>query len=72
MRAHWARSGAARIEAGSDDLFSFSLVAVSRADLAELQALQRRYWRELRSLVAASEPPEVAALVLAQVSPLDG
>lgn len=72
LRGHWASSAAARIVAGREDLFSYSLVAVSRADLERIRALQRSYWRELRSLVAASDPPEVAALVLAQIAPLDG
>ena len=68
LRAHWARVGAERVAAGADDLFSFSLVAVSRADLAQIRQLQRRYFRELRGIVAASSPSEVGALVLAQIA----
>ncbi|HHO52140.1 MAG TPA: hypothetical protein ENK18_15015 [Deltaproteobacteria bacterium] len=71
LRGHWARTGAARIADGRDDLFSYGLVAVSRSDLERIRALQRSYWRELSSLVASSGPPEVAALVLAQIAPLD-
>jgi len=68
LRAHWARVGAERVAAGLPDLFSFSLVAVSRADLDTIRQLQRRYFRELRGIVAASSPSEVGALILAQVA----
>ena len=68
LRAHWAQVAAARVAADSADLFSFSLIAVSRADLEQIRQLQRRYFRELRGIVAASSPCEVGALVVAQVA----
>lgn len=68
FRAHWARAAADRIEADLGDLMGFSLIAVSRADLDRIRQLQRRYFREMRSIVAASQPVEVGALVVAQVA----
>lgn len=68
LRAHWAGVAADRVAADAGDLLSFSLVAVSRDDLDRIRQLQRRYFRELRSIVAASQPAEVGALVVAQVA----
>ena len=71
LRAHWARVAADRVAADRGDLFSFSLMAVSRADLDRIRAVQRRSFREIRGIAAASEPPEVGALVVAQVACFD-
>jgi transcriptional regulator with XRE-family HTH domain len=68
LRAHWSSVAAARVAADRDDLLSFSLVAVSRTDLERIRQLQRRTFREIRSIVAASAPVEVGALVLSQVA----
>jgi transcriptional regulator with XRE-family HTH domain len=63
LRAHWARVAADRVAAGVDgDLFSFNVFAVSRADLARIRELQRSFYREVRAIVADSEP-EVAAML---------
>ena len=68
LKGHWARVAADRLDdPRPDDLVSFNLVSVSRADLGRLKQLQRDYFRELRGLVAASAPEEVAALVMMQV-----
>jgi transcriptional regulator with XRE-family HTH domain len=68
LKAHWARVAAERVAApGPDDMTSLNLVTLSEADLVRVQELQRAYFRELRSLVAASEPEEAAALVLMHV-----
>ncbi len=71
LRAHWASAAARRVAEDRGDLFSFSLMAVSRADLERIQQLQRRTFREIRGIAAASEPPEVGALVVAQVAVFD-
>ena len=71
LRAHWASVAAARVAEDQGDLFGFSLMAVSRADLERIRQLQRRYFRELRSIASASEPVEVGALVTAQVATFD-
>jgi hypothetical protein len=71
LRAHWAAVGAARVAEGRPDLFSYSLIALSRADLRRVEELQRAFFRELRGIAAASEPVEVAALVVGQVAAFD-
>jgi transcriptional regulator with XRE-family HTH domain len=68
LKAHWARVAAERLQSPRDqDLVSLNLVTLSRVDLERVRELQRAYFRELRSLVAASEPEEVAAVVMMQV-----
>lgn len=67
LKAHWAQVAADRLDdPRPDDLVSLNLVTVSRADLERVRQLQRAYFRELRSIVASSEPEQVAALVLMQ------
>jgi transcriptional regulator with XRE-family HTH domain len=68
LKAHWAKVAAERLDRPrEDDLASVNLVTLSRADLTRLHELQRAYFRELRSLVAASSPEETAALVVMQI-----
>lgn len=68
LKHHWASVAASRLDRPQpNDLVSLNLVALSRADLARVHDLQRAYFRELRALVAASEPEETAALVLMHV-----
>jgi DNA-binding transcriptional regulator YiaG len=68
LRAHWSQVAANRIAMDQPDLFSFTLVSLSRADLQRVQQLQRAWFREVRGIVAASEPAEVAGLVIAHTA----
>jgi len=68
LRAWWSQVAADRVAGDVGDLFSFSLVAVSRADLERIRQLQRRYFRALRGIVSASHPAEVGAMIIAQVA----
>jgi len=61
-KAFWSRVSLDRIEAGADGTFSYNLFSVSRADLERIRELHRAYFRELRRIVAASEPAECIAL----------
>jgi transcriptional regulator with XRE-family HTH domain len=71
LKAHWSRVAADRAETPrGDELISVNLFALSQDDLERVRALQRAYFRELRSLVAASPAEQVAALVVMQVVPL--
>ncbi|MEZ4323323.1 MAG: hypothetical protein R3F61_38015 [Myxococcota bacterium] len=64
IRAHWAQVGAARIQRGEPgDLFSFNVFAIGREDLARVRDAQRRFYREVRAIVADS-PPEIPALLI--------
>jgi hypothetical protein len=61
-KAFWTRVALERIEAGVQGAFSYNLFSVSRADLERIRELHRAYFRELRRIVAASEPAECIAL----------
>jgi transcriptional regulator with XRE-family HTH domain len=68
LKAHWSRVALERLDAPREaDLVSLNLMTLSRADLERVRQLQRSYFRELRALVASSEPEETAAVVLMQV-----
>lgn len=70
LREHWARVGADRLAAGHPAVFSYNVFAVSRADLEKIHSLQRAFFREVRGLVAESEP-EVAAFLLVMTGALE-
>jgi hypothetical protein len=62
VKMFWAELAAERSKAARPGLFAFNVFAVSRADLARLTDLQRAYLREMRTIIAQSEPSEVVAL----------
>jgi transcriptional regulator with XRE-family HTH domain len=64
LRAFWAKVGVERLEAGVPGTYSYNLFSVSRADLERIRALHRNYFRELRAIVAASQPAECVALAI--------
>jgi hypothetical protein len=51
-----------RLLRGVEGTFSYNLFSVSRVDLERIQELHRAYFRELRRIVADSEPSECIAL----------
>jgi hypothetical protein len=59
----WTKVGLERLEAASPGTFSYNLFSVSRADLERIRELYRGYFREVRRIVAASEPAECVALM---------
>jgi len=67
LKAWWARVGNERFLAHAEGVFSYNLFGVSNADLQRIEALQRAYFRELRSIVAQSEPVENVAVVNLQL-----
>ncbi|MCB9760385.1 MAG: DUF4423 domain-containing protein [Alphaproteobacteria bacterium] len=73
FKAHWMDVARDRTRAGAEGvLTSVNVIAVSQADLEQVRALQRRFFRELRSLVAASTPSEVVGLVIVHTADLSG
>jgi hypothetical protein len=50
-----------------DDLCSYNVFSVARKDYARLKELQREFYRGARALIAASEPTEVAGLLVVQL-----
>lgn len=61
---HWSAVGYRRIaERRSSDFFSYNVMSVSRADYERIRDLLRRTFREIQSVVAASEPSERVAVM---------
>ncbi len=67
LKAWWFGVGRERFESDAPGVFSYNLFGVSSKDLERLQDLQRTYFRELRSIVAESEPVENVAVVNLQL-----
>lgn len=67
LKAHWGRVATERLAAGAEGLFSYNLMGVSDADFARIEELQRSYFREVRAIVAQSQPVERIALVNLQL-----
>jgi hypothetical protein len=65
---HWSGVAYRRIdERRSSDLYSYNVMSLSRADYERIRELLRRTFREIRSIVAASEPNEQVALLNIQL-----
>lgn len=60
-----------RLALESDGLFSTNLFTVSARDFARLQDLQRAHFRQLRAIIADSEPAERVAILNVQLFGLD-
>jgi transcriptional regulator with XRE-family HTH domain len=71
LKAFWAKVGLDRLEKNDDGLFSYNLFTVNEVDYERLKALHRSYFRELRSIVAASSPAERVVLANVQLLALD-
>lgn len=67
LKAWWAKVGSDRFKAGAEGVFSYNLFGVSQADYKRIEALQRAYFREIRNIVAESEPVETVAVVNLQL-----
>jgi DNA-binding phage protein len=72
LKIWWTRLSLERLERESDGLFSYNLFAVSERDYARLRELHLAYFRELRSIVAASQPAERVVLAHLSLLPLTG
>jgi len=69
---HWSAVGYRRIaEQRPSDFFAYNVMSASRADQETIRALLRRTFREIQSIVAASEPSERVALLNLQLLELD-
>jgi transcriptional regulator with XRE-family HTH domain len=68
LKAHWASVAAERARAPRrDDLHAYNVLSVSTADLERIQELLRDTYREVRAIVAASDPAEQVALLNVQL-----
>ena len=72
LRKWWSERAIERFGEGDDRIFSYNVFGVSERDYARLRELHRGYFRELRSIVAASEPVERVVLANVQLVRLDG
>lgn len=63
IKAWWTKLALERLEADAPGSFAYNLFSVSRADLERIRELHRAYFREVRRIVAASEPSECVALM---------
>jgi transcriptional regulator with XRE-family HTH domain len=77
LKAFWSRGARETLERGAasphpedEGLYSYNLFTVSEADYARLRELHLAYFRELRSIVAQSEPAERVVLANVQLLPL--
>lgn len=68
LKSHWSRVAAERALApAGGDFLAYNVISVSNDDLLRIRELLRRTFREIRTLVAASRPEQIAALVNLQV-----
>lgn len=68
LKHHWLQVGAERLgEERETDILAYNLFAVSERDLGAIRTLQRQFFRQVRAIVAASEPSETVALLNLQL-----
>ncbi|HKP61820.1 MAG TPA: helix-turn-helix transcriptional regulator [Polyangiales bacterium] len=68
LRRHWAQVAAARATGGTDDWFAYNVISCSEKDCELIEQRLRAAFREVRSIVAASQPIERAALLTIQLT----
>ena len=63
LQQHWCKVASARLSTPAEhELLAYNVVSVSHADLARINDKLRMTFREIRSIVAASQPEQVAAV----------
>lgn len=68
LKRHWSMVAQDRIGAPREgDILGYNLFAVSAHDLDRIRTLQRQFFREVRGIVAASEPSDAVALLNVQL-----
>jgi DNA-binding phage protein len=72
LRKFWAEQAVERFGEGDDQIFSYIVFGVSEHDHTRIRELHRAYFRELRAIVASSEPVERVVLANVQLVRLDG
>lgn len=73
LRVHWADVARRRLDLRSPaDRFGLDVFAVSRADLDRIRERYSAFYREVRAIVAASEPVETAGLLVVHLQDWGG
>lgn len=68
LKAHWTEVAATRAASPREgDVFAYNVLSASRADVDRIRDVLKNAYREIRAIVAASEPSETAALVNLQL-----
>jgi hypothetical protein len=72
LKAHWAAVAARRLATPDPDadLFAYNVVSIAAGDMERIRNILRTAFREIRSVVASSEPPQVVALLNLQLCTL--
>lgn len=71
IKRWWSDIALDRLEAGVPGIFSYNVFAVSEKDLATITDLHRAYFRQIRNIIAQSEPSERVVVASLQLAPLD-
>jgi hypothetical protein len=67
LKVAWTRTALERLAAKTPGTFGYSLFAISKQDLARLQALQSQYVRAMQQIVASSKANDCVGLYCAQL-----
>jgi len=68
LMAHWSEVALGHFSRGhATNLFAYNVLSISQQDLLKVRELLRSTYREVRAIVAASEPSETAALLNLQL-----
>jgi DNA-binding phage protein len=71
LKAEWLKVALERLQSGVGGVFSYNLMAISRADLARLRDMHIAYVRNMQALVTDSTPSECVVLFNAELFALD-
>lgn len=71
LKAEWLKVALERLEGGVAGVFSYNLMAMSRADLARLREMHIDYFRSMQALVTDSTPSECVVLFNTDLFALD-
>lgn len=71
LKAWWAQVGLDQLQAGSQGQFSYNVFTCSQDDLEAIRELHLAYYRQLRAIVADSEPGERVVVANVQLFALD-
>lgn len=71
IKRWWSEIALDRLQSGVAGIFSYNVFAVSEKDLAIITDLHRAYFRQIRNIIAQSEPSERVVVASLQLAPLD-
>jgi transcriptional regulator with XRE-family HTH domain len=71
LKAWWLRVGLERLEGGRPGLYAYNLCSLSKEDLARVEILQRKYYREMTQIIEQSTGSDFVVLYGAQLVRLD-